>query len=181
MNSENKNRLKPAVMRFYMAALLLFTLAVASVSQMRTRKVLEKTLDDITQAQAGLTKVKDASANRVQALALIKSQLDQKAQQSSPEMILYRKYDELKGRLNPDDMTMAAIEKKDGAASLQFSLFFNNPDFNAFLNIASALNAGTFPMTPISTITVAQGDSKGTGGVTYKITGRIITDNKAMP
>jgi hypothetical protein len=181
MNYEYENRLKAVTKFFYIAAALLLAVGIASVVQTRSRKVLEKTLKEVTLAQEGLTRIKAATTNRRQTLAAIKSQLDQNTTQSSPEMILYRKFDELKARLNADDMTMVSFEKKGGEAALQFALTFNNPDFNALLNIVSTLHGGTFPLTPVSSIAVTQADGKGAGGVTYKITGKIVTRDKVRP
>lgn len=181
MSSEHTQGLKPATLFFYLAALLLFVVAVASVSQFRTRKVREKTLIEMTKAQEGLTKIKASIANRKQALATFRSQLDQNSRAASPEMILYKKFDELKAGLAPADVTMGGIEKKGGEASLPFAATFTNPDFNVLLNTVSALHSSTFPMTPVSAISVAQADSKSSGGIIYRITGRIITDDKAKP
>lgn len=173
--------LKPLKTRFFIAAALLLLVATATVSQLKSRRVLEKSLEELTRAQSGLTKVKGANANRRQVLATMKAQLDQNANTSSPEMVLYRKFDELKARLNADDMTMGAIEKKGGEASLQFNLTFTNPEFNALLNTVSGLHGSTFPLTPISGIAVTHSVGKSSGGVTYKITGKIITADKVKP
>ena len=175
------NILIPLKRRFFIATALLFVVAIACVTQMRSRRQLEKTSDDVIRAQAGLTRVKVANANRKQALAAIRSQLDQNTQQNSPEMVLYRKVDELAANLNPDGMTTSSIENKGGEATLLFTLDFNNPDFNALLNTVSTLHAATFPMTPVSAITVSQSDGKGSSGVSYKVSGKIITSVKAKP
>lgn len=181
MNNGYENNLKPVVRRFYIAAALLLAIAIVSVAQTRNRKLLEMTLREVTRTEGGVSRIKEATANRRQALEAIKSQLDHNARSSSPEMVLYRKYDEIKARLTPDEMSMTALEKKGGEASLQFTLTFNNPDFNTLLNTVSGLHGSTFPMTPVSAITVAQANGKGSCGVTYKVTGKIITDDKAKP
>ena len=180
MSNGYESRLKAIARLFYIATALLLAVGIFLVSQMRSRSVLEKSLIEVTRAQEGLTRVKAAIANRRQTLAAIKSHLDQDANKSSPEMVLYRKFDELKSRLNADDITMAALEKKGGEASLQFTLTFNNPEYNTLLNTVSGLHGSTFPMTPVTAVAVTQSD-KGSGGVTYKITGKIITSDKVKP
>jgi hypothetical protein len=181
MSNRYENHLHSASRAFYIVAALLLATGIALVSQIRNRRVLEKTLEEVTHAQSGLGRVKEAATNRRQTLTALKSQLDTNVKLNSPEMVLYRKFDVLKAQLNADDMTMVSLEKKGEEASLQFYIVFNNPDFNSLLNTVSRIHTGTFPLTPISAISISQSDGKGTNGLTYKITGRIITGNKVNP
>lgn len=173
--------LKPLKRRFYISAALFLFVAVVCSSQARRHKLLATTLEELTRAQVGLAQVKAASANRQQTLAALQAQLGQGSLQSSPEMIIYRKTDELKAVLKPDDMTITTIEKKGGEASLQYTLTFNNHDYNTLLNAVSALHTAVFPLTPVSAIAVTQADAKGGGGISYKVTGKIITSEKTKP
>lgn len=173
--------LKPLKVRFFIAAALLLALAVACVLQLRSRLLLEKTSAELTMAQSGLARVKSAGANRRQVLTALQSQLGQDSQKNSPEIIIYGKVDELKTHLNPDDMTITAIEKKGGEASLQYTLTFTKADFNHLLNSVNYLQRAVFPLSPVTSIAVTQSESKGTAGVSFKVTGKVITSEKIKP
>jgi hypothetical protein len=175
------DNITPLKRRFFIAAGLVLILAVAGVSLLRSRRLLAKTHESLTRAQSGLDRVKAANANRRLVLATLKSQFGQSAQNSSPEIILYGKVDQIKARLNPDDMTITAIEKKGGEASLQYTLAFNNPDFNTLLNAVNYLQEIVFPLTPVSSIAVAQSEVRGVAGVSFKVSGKIITSEKTKP
>ena len=176
-----ESALKPLKVRFFIAAALLLIVGIACAAQLRNRLLLEKTSAELTRAQSGLVRVKAASANRRQVLTALQSQLGQGVQKSSPEMILYGKVDELKTHLNPDDMTITAVERKGGEASLQYTLTFGNADFNHLLNSVNYLQSAVFPLTPVNFIAVTQSESKGTTGVSFKVTGKVITSEKMKP
>ena len=173
--------LKPFKLRFVVAALLLLSVAVVTVSQMRTRRLLENKLETLTSAQSGLVKVKAANANLKSALTVLQTQFSQIPKNSSPEMVLYSKTDEIKSRLNPDEMAVSAAEKKGGEATLQYDLTFNNPDFNKLLNDVSYLHGGVFPLTPVNSLTVSQSGTGAAEGVSFKISGRVISIEKSKP
>jgi hypothetical protein len=115
--SRYESDLKPLKMRFFMAAALLLAVAVVCVSQLRSRLLLEQTFEGLTRAQSGLAQVKEAITNRKHILAMLQTQFGLGVQNSSPEMILYGKIDEIKTRLHPDDITITPVEKKGGEAS----------------------------------------------------------------
>jgi hypothetical protein len=173
--------LKPLKWRFYIAALLLLVMTSAFIIQQRSHRQLVKTLDDLTRAVSGLSKVREASANRRSVLAAIQSQFARNIQNKSPEMILYEKIDELKTLFNADDMTITALEKKGSESSIQYTITLNNPDFNGVLNTISALHGSVFPVSPVSAIAITQSDVKGVGALSYKITGKIIANEKQKP
>lgn len=173
--------LKPFKMRFFMAAALFLAVALAGVSQQRSRLTLEKSRDGLSRAQNGLARVKEANTNRKHALTVLKSQYGEGVKNSSPEMVLYGKIEEIKARLNPDDMTITAVEKKSGEASLQYSLTFRNPDFNTLLNAVSYLHGAVFPLSPVSSVVAAQSEASGAGGISFKVSGRVITIEKTKP
>ncbi len=179
--SRYESDLKPLKMRFFIAAALLLIVAIASVRQLRSRILLEQLSADLIRAQSGLARVKEANANRRRALTALQSQLSQFAQNSSPEMVLYRKIDEIKARLSPDNMTIGAVEKKGGEASLPYSLVFNNPDFNNLLNAVSYLHGAVFPLSPVSSVAIMRSDPSGTGEGSFTISGKVITSEKTKP
>jgi cytoskeletal protein RodZ len=168
-------------MWFFIVAAILLAVAVTWVSQLKQRVILEKTLKELTLAESGLKRIREASANHRKVLAAIQSQFDQNTGKKSQEMILYEKVDEMKTALKPDNLTISRIEKKGGEASLQFTLTFNNLDYPALLNIAGSLHAAVFPLTQVNSIDIKQSDSKTTRGVSFKITGKIITIGKSKP
>ncbi len=176
-----ENNLKPLKNRFFVVAGLFLIVAIAFVTAQRNRRQLESTFDNLTRAQGGLTRVKEANANRRHVLAALKSQFGQGAQIMSPEMVIYGKVEEIKARLNPDDMTITAVAKGGGEASLQYTLSFSNPNFNNLLNAISYLHGSVFPLTPVSSVAITQSDVKGTSGYSFNITGKVITSGKTKP
>lgn len=180
MSGSYEQALRPLKQRFAIAALISLIATSALVQQKRSHQTLEKTQASLIKAESGLDRVKDAIENRRTALATMRAQFGQE-QNNSPETILYGKVDELKARFNPNDMTIAAIEKKGGEASIAYTLTFINPEFNALLNTISTLQGSVFPLTPVSSVTIAQADQKGTGVLSCTVSGRIVTSGKAQP
>lgn len=179
--SKYETDLKPFKKRFFIAAGLFLIVAIAFVTVQRDRRQLERTFENLTRALGGLTRVKEANANRRQVLTELKSQFGQGIQNISPELIIYGKIDEIKARLNPDDMTITAVDKKGGEASLQYTLAFSNQDFNNLLNAISYLHGSVSPLTPVGSITITQSDVKRTGKTSFKISGKVITSEKTKP
>ncbi|MDD2851524.1 MAG: hypothetical protein PHY09_06430 [Desulfuromonadaceae bacterium] len=166
---------------FFIAAALLLLAAVAWITELRQRIVLEKSLKELARAQSGLSRLKAASASRRQMITTLQSQLGQGPVKKSPEMVLYEKSEEMQTALKADDMIFSGIAKNGGEASLQFTLTFNNPDYTTLLNTVSSLHTAAFPLTPISSIVVTQSSVKGTEGLSVKVVGKIITIEKAKP
>lgn len=175
-----ESSLKPDKLLFSAAAGLLLIVLTSFTIQAKNRIFLEKTVTELTSASSGLSRLKTATANRKQVLAALKNKFDQNISTSSPEMVLYKKFDYLQAALKPDGINVTNVEKKGGEASISFTLTFNNPDFNALLNTVTDLHGSIFPMTPVSAISVTQNELKNGGGITYKITGKIITDNNTV-
>lgn len=173
--------LKPLKRRFYIAALLLLVMASAFIIQRQSHRQLEKMLYDLAHAVSGLSKVREASANRRSVLAAMQSQFARNIQNKSPEMILYEKIDELKTLFNADDMTITALEKRGSEFSIQYTVTLNDPDFNSVLNTISGLHGSVFPVSPVSAIAITQSDVKGVGALSFKITGKIIANEKQKP
>ena len=172
--------LKPLKVRFFIAATLLLAVAVTSTQLYKSRTSLKNTLEGLAKAQSGLIRVKEAIANRRLLLTTLQTQLGQGSHSNSPEVILYQKVDEIKARLNPEDMTITAVEKKAGEASLLYTLTFNSKDFNSLLNAINYLHGAVFPSSPVSSVAVTQSAGEK-AGVSFKVTGRIVTSEKPKP
>jgi hypothetical protein len=170
----------PLKKRFWIAAGLLLVVAIICVSQIRNRRLLEKTRSELVRAKTGLTVLREASANRKQALDALKAMYMQGAK-TSPERLIYGKIDELSARLKPDDVTFSAIEKKADEVSLQFSFKFINPNYNDFLNNVSYLEGSTFPVTMVSAVAIKQADVGGKPVLSCSITGKVLTSEKSKP
>ena len=173
--------LKPLKVRFFIAAILLLAVAVTGTQLHKSSMLLKNTLADLAKAQSGLVRVKEASASRRLLLATLQAQLGQRSHSSSPEMVLYQKVDEIKARLNPEDMTITAVEKKGGEASLHYTLTFNSKDFNNLLNAVNYLHEATFPSSPVSSVAVTQSVAGEKVGVHFKVTGSIVMSEKTKP
>lgn len=181
MSTGYAHYLQPLKKRFYLIAVLLLAVASAWVQQQRNRLVLEKTNQELLRAKSGLGRVAAAIDNRRAVLTAMQNQFAQGVQQRSPEAIIYGKVDELKARFKPDDMTITPIEKKGYETTLNYTLTFTNPDYNTLLNSISALQGAVFPMTPVSSVAIAQTDLKGSAVLSCKVTGRIVTGEAAKP
>ena len=166
---------------FFLAATLLLLVAVAWITELRQRVVLEKALKELTRAESGLSQVKAASENRRQVIAALLSRFRQGPAKRSPEMVLYEKAEEMQTSLKADSMIISGISKMGGEASMQFTLTFNNPDYTTLLNTVNSLHTAAFPLTPISSVEVTQSNVKGSGGLSAKVIGKIVTFENTKP
>jgi hypothetical protein len=173
--------LKPVKLRFLIAAALFLVLAATVAIHDRNRRVLEKTDGELTRAKGDLAQVKEASMNRRIALTTLKSELFKDTETGSPERTIYGKVDEIKARLKPDDMTITALEKKEGNVSLTFTLKFVNANYCELLNAVSLLQQDVFPFTPVNSIALAQSEQNGKGVVEFTITGSVLTPDRGKP
>lgn len=171
----------PLKKRFWMAVAFFLVMAMAFVSQSRTRHLLEKTHDELTRAKAGLARVKEANMNRRKVLGILKTQYMLGVTNTSDERLLYGKMDDLKARLRPDDFAVSAIERKRGEVSLPYTLKFINPDYCDFLNTISYLEGTVFPFTVVSAVSITQADASGKGVVSCTINGKVLTSESSRP
>lgn len=166
---------------FFLAAALLLLVAVAWVTELRQRLVLEKSLKELSRAENGLSQMKAASESRRQAIAALQSRFGQGHAKRSPEMVLYEKAEEMQASLKTGDMIISGIAKTGGEASMPFTLAFNNPDYTTLLNTISSLHTAEFPLTPISSVEIAQSYAKGSEGLSVKVIGKIVTIENTKP
>lgn len=167
--------------RFWIAAALFLVVAVACTSLARTRKLQEKTLTDLVRAKAGLVKLREASKNRKEALARLKAQPVDNAENKSPQMLIYWKLDEMKERLRPDDVTVASIEKKGEKVSLPYTLKLNNHSYSEFLDAIRYLQSSSSPWTPVSSIAISQSGDPARRAVIFSIAGKVLVNDKSKP
>jgi hypothetical protein len=64
---------------------------------------------------------------------------------------------------------------------LQYTLTFNNPEFNNLLNAVSYLHGAVFPLTPVSSVAITRSEVSGAAVITSKVTGKIISIEKTKP
>jgi len=180
-NSTYDAYIRPLKVRFWFASALFMVVAVVCVSLARTRQRQERTYADLVRAGEGFDKLKKANANRVQALTTLKAQRGNATEKKSPERLIYGKIDEIRERLRPDDVIVAAIEKKGGEVSLAYTLKFKNQDYSTFLNAISYLQESALPVTTINDITISKGEDSGKSVVLFTITGKVLTSEKSKP
>jgi len=167
--------------RFWGASALFLILAVTCVSQSRSWRLQEKTYAELARAKVGLTRLREASLNRKEALARLKAQTVDNTENKTSEMLIYWKLDEIKERLRSDDLTVAAIEKKRDKVSLPYTLKFNNHSYHEFINAIRYLQKSSSPWTPISSITISQSGDPGRSGVVFTIAGNVLVNDKSKP
>lgn len=173
--------IRPLKRRLLMATALFLVLATACAFQERERRKLEKTHKELARAKDGLARVREATRNRREALAALRSQLGQELESNSPERLIYGRIDEIKTRFKPDDMAITAMEKKGGDASIQYTLKFNNSNYCDFLNAVGYLQRTVFPFTPVDSITVSQGELNGKGIVAFTVNGKVLSPVRNRP
>jgi hypothetical protein len=166
---------------FSLAAALLLLMAVAWITELRQRVVLEKHLKELTRAESGLSQVKAAANSRRQVIAALQSRFGQSLAKKSPEMVLYEKAEEMQTSHKADNIIISGIAKTGGEASMQFTLTFTNPDYTTLLNTVTSLHTAPFPLTPISSVEVAQSSVKGAEGLSARVIGRIVTIENTKP
>lgn len=166
---------------FWVATLLFLILSITFVIKKRERRVLEKTVIELTKANTGLNVVSEGITNRRLVLTTLKAQLAKNNESISPERLIYGKVDEIAAQFRPDDMTITTLERKDGNISLPFTLKFSNTDYCRLLNVSNQLQHSVFPFTPINTITLTQAEKDGKGVVEYTIIGSILTMLRNKP
>ena len=180
-DSRYEQNIKPLKRVFLTVTVLLLALATTLAIQERNRRLLEKTLSELARAKDGLSRVKEASMSRRNALTTLKAQLVKDVDSGSPERLIYGKVDEIKAGLKPDDMTIATLEKKGGDVSLAFTLKFTNPNYCDLLNAVSRLQQAVYPFTPVNTIAISQVDHNGKGAVEFTINGTVLTPERNKP
>ena len=166
---------------FWMAAALLLLALLAFLGQARSKRLLEKTRDDLARAESGLARLQTASAERKKALTALKSQKLPSDAKISPEVLLYRAVDELKARFSPDSLTVSAVERKANEVSLGYSLKYLNPNYSNFLNIVGYLESCNVPSSQVNAVEIVRDGSNGKAEVSCSVTGRLLTSAQGGP
>lgn len=165
--------------KIFLGAAVLFLVLVTLFTLVdRKRRVLEKRQKELTRAEEGLKQVQKATLNRRQALNVITSLIPPESRVTSPEKQIYGKIDEIRTKLKADDMTIKPVERKEGNATLQYTLTFVNHDFCRFLNAISQLQQEVFPFTTVTSIDVNQKELNGKGVIEFIVGGTIMTPER---
>ena len=86
--------------QFWIATALLLLAALACSGQIRTRRQLEKSRDDLIRAESGLARLRAASAERRKEVAAFNLQHAQNDAKISPERFLYQTIDDLNAAID---------------------------------------------------------------------------------
>jgi hypothetical protein len=92
----------------------------------------------------------------------------------SPEWFVYARLDEIKSRLAVPDMTVNAIQIKDGVRTTHFALKILHPDYSQVLNKLAVLETEVFPFVSISSIEISNRSSEASVGLTMSVEGDVI-------
>ncbi|MBI2353987.1 MAG: hypothetical protein HYV06_02970 [Deltaproteobacteria bacterium] len=176
-----ENAIKPLKRRFWIGAALFIVLSTACAAQERERRKLEKTHKELVRAKDGLARVRQAILNRKHSLETLRTQLGQGVEKSSSERLIYGRIDDIQSRLKPDDISITAMEKKGGDASLQYTLKFTNTSYSNFINAVCYLQQTVFPFTPVDSITVSQAEVNGRGVVAFTVVGKVLSLDRGLP
>jgi hypothetical protein len=169
-----QSALRPAQLRFRKALGLFLIAALACISQLRTSRYLEHTRAELTRARTGLARVRQANQNASQDLAILRAGYTQSAGGQSAERLIYGRIDELKSRFRPDELSISALERKGGELSLQYSLRFDNPDYDEFLNLVSYLELAAFPFSPVDSVTLTGGRANQRKVLSCTVSGKLL-------
>lgn len=180
MSSRYRTDISPLNKRFLVAAAMLLLSAMICVGQIRSRRLLEKTHDELVRAKAGFALLQEATKDRRNALEVLKTMYAHGGR-TSAERIIYGKIDELNDRLRPSNMTISAIERKGDEVSLQYSFKFVNPDYNDFLNNIGYLEGSVLPLTVVSAVSITKAEVDGKGVLSCSIDGKVLTSGKGGP
>ena len=168
-----QSALRPAQLRFRKALGLFLIAALACISQLRTSRNLEQTRAELTRAGSGLARVRLANQDANRDLAILQAGYARGAAGQSAERLIYGRLDQLKSRFRPDRLTISALQRKGGELSLQYSLQFDNPDYDEFLNLVSYLEMASFPFSPVDSVTLAGGRANR-GKVLCTVSGKLL-------
>ena len=171
--------LAAATRRFWLALLIFLVCALICAAQARARITLEKTREGLLRAQEGLALLRQGSAARSAALTGFRNQYQQAG--LSPEQLLYRRLDALKGELAPDDLTLSQLEKKGEQVSLQYSFNFINPPLDRFLNALCLLEGSAFPLTVVHSVSIARAATDGREVLSCTVNGTLLAFPEGRP
>lgn len=180
MTRSYRTDISPLNKRFLVAAVMFLVSAMICVGQIRSRRLLEKTRDELLRAKAGFSQLQQATKDRRNALETLKSMYAHGAH-TSAERIIYGKIDELNALLRPSNMTISTIERKGDEVSLQYSFKFVNPDYNDFLNNIGYLEGSVFPLTVVSAVAIMKAEIDGRSVLSCSIDGKVMTSDKGGP
>ena len=91
----------------------------------------------------------------------------------SPEWFIYNRLDEIKSLPALKEMTVKAVEIKDGERTAHFSFKIINPDYSQVLNRLAVLETKVFPFVSISSIEISKKSDETFAGLTMAIEGDV--------
>ncbi|MDD2272712.1 MAG: hypothetical protein PHP95_10150 [Desulfuromonadaceae bacterium] len=94
----------------------------------------------------------------------------------SSDLFIYKRLDEIKSLPSVKEMTVKAIETKDGERIAHFLFKIQNPDYSQVLNRLATLETKVFPFVSISLIEISK-----QSGITYTGLAMTIEGDVTMP
>lgn len=96
----------------------------------------------------------------------------------SPERLLYGRLDSLKESLQVTDITVKAIENKEGMLSVEFSVTVplgSSSSYATALNLLGRQETLAFPFVSINSVTIDSAAAGSPGGLQMNIEGTVLT------
>jgi hypothetical protein len=130
-----------------LAAVLVLVTLLGTTLALLTRKEqsLQKLLGYHTKIKANLSLLRDDTRATKSTLTLLKRQIPTDYQQHSRELLIFSRLDQIKTSLKPLEMNLTALETKDGATSIGFTLKLPIAPYDASINAMGNLQTEIFP------------------------------------
>lgn len=168
-----KNVIKLCVVLSFFA--LLTTLLGVSI---RYKRMLEATISNQEQIVGNMARMRMATKEVDTTIASFNRLLPAGYGSRSPEWLLYSRLDELKSRLQADELTVKPLETKDGLMLLNFSAILFAHDAGSYNRIISLLGRQetlAFPFMTIHSIAMERSAENSNRGIKIIIEGAAQT------
>lgn len=158
---------------------LFVVLSTSLAALLRYRESLETLLDHHRTIRRNLTEMRKTIFETRDSITGFKRLLPNGYGQSSPQMLLYRRLDEVKTKLPSGEMAVNLLETKEGMLSLGFSLKPYTTSYGNLINTLGQLELAVFPFVSIRGISLESPAAEKPGPITITVEGALLTQAPA--